>query len=64
MSKRFLERLISRGCGLTFVLILLQAFIAAAFLTAQTAYGGDQISYSGSSTIGTGVLDAGAVKAF
>lgn len=64
MSKKFLETLISRGCGLTFGLILLQAFIAAAFLTAQSAYGGDQISYSGSSTIGTGVLDAGAVKAF
>lgn len=38
--------------------------VAALLVMPMAAMAGDAISYSGSSTIGTGVLNAGAVKAF
>ncbi|MEW6109660.1 MAG: phosphate ABC transporter substrate-binding protein [Nitrospirota bacterium] len=38
--------------------------LAALFILPQMAWAEDELSYSGSSTIGMGVLDAGAVKAF
>jgi len=38
--------------------------IAVVFMSAGVAVAGDELSYSGSSTIGMSVLDAGAVKAF
>lgn len=38
--------------------------IMAVFVLPALAFGADEISYSGSSTIGTSVLEAGAVKAF
>lgn len=38
--------------------------IAMMFSLPQIVFGDDEISYSGSSTIGMGVLEAGAVKAF
>ena len=41
-----------------FFLMVCMVFVAGA------AYGSDELSYSGSSTIGMSVLDAGAVKAF
>lgn len=43
---------------------LVLVLIVATFILPQIAMGESGISYSGSSTIGTGVLDAGAVKAF
>jgi phosphate transport system substrate-binding protein len=43
---------------------LMMVLIVATFILPQITMGDDSISYSGSSTIGTGVLDAGAVKAF
>jgi len=42
----------------TLFLMVFMVFVAGA------AYGSDELSYSGSSTIGMSVLDAGAVKAF
>jgi len=38
--------------------------IMAVFVLPALAFGEDEISYSGSSTVGMGVLEAGAVKAF
>jgi phosphate transport system substrate-binding protein len=43
---------------------LMAVVIAALFVLPLTVFAQDEISYSGSSTIGTGILDAGAVKAF
>ncbi|MBI5641605.1 MAG: phosphate ABC transporter substrate-binding protein [Nitrospirae bacterium] len=43
---------------------LVVLFILAMFVVPVTATGEDELSYSGSSTIGMSVLDAGAVKAF
>ena len=43
---------------------LLVVVIAVLFVLPLAAMAQDEISYSGSSTIGTGILEAGAVKAF
>lgn len=43
---------------------LLMLLVAVLFIVPQVAMGADEITYSGSSTIGTGVLKDGAVKAF
>jgi len=43
---------------------LLMVLIAGLVVVPQLAMGADEITYSGSSTIGTGILQAGAVPAF
>ena len=65
VNKRRSEMKLKIGEKLTVGFMGLMLLIGAAMLiTPGLAAGQDEISYSGSSTIGTGILDAGALKAF
>jgi phosphate transport system substrate-binding protein len=63
MTKKKMTIDLRLGSGFGAVLVLLFVSATLVFLP-QGAMGSEGISYSGSSTVGTGVLEAGAIEAF